>query len=38
MTINFVSRKEVIDNLLDLMNDGVELDSEQMQMLKDFSK
>ena len=37
MEIRFVSRREVVDSLLDQINEGISLSEEQMQMLTDFS-
>lgn len=37
MEIRFVSRKDIIDSLLDQMNEGIELTDDQIQLLTDFS-
>lgn len=37
MTIEFVSRQTIIDDLLDRMNQGEQLSSEMEQLLKDMS-
>lgn len=37
MKVDMVSRMEIINRLLDLMNDGKQLTDEQLKLLKDLS-
>ena len=38
MNIKFISRKSIIDNLLDRINQGEKLSSEMKELLTDMSK
>jgi len=38
MVISYVSRQQIIDELLDRMNNGEKLSEELLQMLTDFSE
>ena len=37
MKVDMVSRMEIINRLLDLMNEGKQLTDEQLKLLKDLS-
>ena len=37
LKVNIITREEIINRLLDLMNDGVKLTDEQIELLKELS-
>jgi hypothetical protein len=37
LKVNTITREEIINRLLDLMNDGVKLTDEQIELLKELS-